>query len=505
MKKTGIFAVLAAAGSFVMPLLSAPLVTPKVAADDWKVVYSSSEGPEGRALEVLTEGMAPVLRDPTTTTSFLLPLEKCGSAKPLDRKHSIVIGRVGENPVLARYLKPEDVPAGGYAMKAFMEGERRVILLAGDTPAAVLWAAFDFLDAGIHEIRNARLKYPNSVSTRTFFSWKLTAPYSRTEKPATPVRSLFTWGHVIDDYRQFFREMARLRLNRVILWNEYPPLNAREVVDAAHSWGIDVYWGFAWGWAVDCVESSKNATSLKALGDSIFDEWKNVWKPCGGDGIYFQSFTEQGNSQVGGRSIASMVVELVNDVSSRIRAVSPTTDIVFGLHANSVRKNVGEIAKTDPSVEILWENCGGFPFYERRPPPAKYGPPNKAFVDEILSASDCVGLVWKCQVRQDWRTWVHQPGPYMLGCAGDELLERDRAMSDTMQPWYDAEWFMHGKDAYGLLRHVRAGKRQPKELNLVTEYNPPFRFSTAVQAEMFWSTDGSYEDIVVRTQFRSKK
>lgn len=102
MKKTGIFALLATAGSFVMPLLSAPLVTPKVAADDWKVVYSSSEGPEGRALEVLTEGMAPVLRDPTTTTSFLLPLEKCGSAKPLDRKHSIVIGRVGENPVLAR-------------------------------------------------------------------------------------------------------------------------------------------------------------------------------------------------------------------------------------------------------------------------------------------------------------------------------------------------------------------------------------------------------------------
>ncbi len=489
----------------IVCLSAAELRTPKVAADDWKVVYSSSVGPEGRALEVLTECMAPSLRDPTTTTSFLLPLERYDAVKPIDRKHKIMIGRLAENSALRSYLKSEDVPTGGYVIKALMEGDKRIILLAGDTPTAVLWAAFDFADVGIHEMRNAKLIYPNSISTRTFFSWKSTKPYVRREKPVTPVRSLFTWGHVIDDYRQFFREMARLRLNRVILWNEFPPLNAREVVETAHSWGIEVYWGFAWGWAVNCAESSKNAKSLKALGDSIYAEWHDVWKPCGGDGIYFQSFTEQGNSKVGDRSIASMVVELVNDVASRIHKVSPDTDIVFGLHADSVKKNVHEIAKTDPSVEILWENCGGFPFYERRPPPNKYRPPNTAFVDEILAASDTIGLVWKCQVRQDWRTWVHQPGPYMLGCAGKELLESDRKLSDTMQPWYDAEWFLHGKEAYELLRHVRAGNRQPKELNLVTEYNPPFRYSTVVQAEMFWNTKDSYEDIVLRSQFRSSK
>ena len=487
------------------PAFSAPPITPKVAGDDWKVVYSSAEGPEGRALEVLTECMAPSLRDPTTTTSFLLPLEKCGSVKSIDRKHMIVIGRLSENATLRRYLKQEAVPSGGYVVKAFMEGEKRIILLAGDTPSAVLWAAFDFADVGIHEMRAALLRYPNSISTRTFFSWKKTKPYERRVRPETPVRSLFTWGHVIDDYRQFFREMARLRLTRVILWNEYPPLNAREIVDFAHSWGIEVYWGFAWGWAVNCAESSEKATSLKALGDSIFAEWNSVWRPLGGDGIYFQSFTEQGNSRVRDRSIASMVVELVNDVSSRIRAVSPSTDIVFGLHADSVKKDVHEIAKTDPAVEILWENCGGFPFFERPEPPAKFRPPNTAFVDEILSASDTVGLVWKCQVRQDWRTWAHQPGPYMLGCAGDELLDQDRRMSDTMQHWYDAEWFLHGRKAYDLLRHIRDGKRQPKELNLVTEYNPPFRYSTVVQAEMFWSTSDSYEDVVLRAKLRSKR
>lgn len=482
----------------------AELRTPKVPGDDWKVVYSSCAGPEGRALEILTECMAPSLRDPTTTTSFVLPMERFDAARPLERKHEIVVGRFSENPVFLKHLKASDIPVGGYAIKAFTEGDKRRILLAGDTSAAVLWAAFDFADVAVEEMRELRLRFPNSISSRTFFSWKKMRPYFRSEKPETAVRSLFTWGHVIDDYRQFFREMARLRLNRVILWNEYPPLNAKEVVEAAHSWGIAVYWGYAWGWAVDCAESSRNATSLKALGDAIFKEWREVWKPCGGDGIYFQSFTEQGNSKVGGRSIASMVVELVNDVSARIFAESPTTDIVFGLHADSVKKNVGEIAKTDPRVEILWENCGGFPYYERREPPHKFRPPNTAFVDEILSKCGTVGLVWKCQVRQDWRTWVHQPGPYMLGCAGKELLERDRTMTDTLQPWYDFEWFSHGMKAYEHLRHVRAGSKQPKELNLVTEYNPPFRYSTVVQAEMFWNTSGTYEETVKHARLRCR-
>ena len=115
-----------------------------------------------------------------------------------------------------------------------------------------------------------------------------------------------------------------------------------------------------------------------------------------------------------------------------------------------------------------------------------------------------VGLVWKCQVRQDWRTWVHQPGPYMLGCAGKELLERDRTMTDTLQPWYDFEWFSHGMKAYEHLRHVRAGSKQPKELNLVTEYNPPFRYSTVVQAEMFWNTSGTYEETVKHARLRCR-
>ena len=54
---------------------------------DWKVVYGSAEGPQGKALEVLTEAAGPILRDHRTSTSYVLPLEKDGG-KPVARTDS---------------------------------------------------------------------------------------------------------------------------------------------------------------------------------------------------------------------------------------------------------------------------------------------------------------------------------------------------------------------------------------------------------------------------------
>ena len=49
----------------------------KMRGGTWKVVYSSAEGPEGRALEVLTERMGThLLREGHLATPMVLPLEK---------------------------------------------------------------------------------------------------------------------------------------------------------------------------------------------------------------------------------------------------------------------------------------------------------------------------------------------------------------------------------------------------------------------------------------------
>ena len=46
--------------------------------------------------------------------------------------------------------------------------------------------------------------------------------------------------------------MARMKLNQLILWNDFAPINKKDFTDCAHSFGISVMWGYAWGWSLDC-------------------------------------------------------------------------------------------------------------------------------------------------------------------------------------------------------------------------------------------------------------
>ena len=57
-----------------------------------------------------------------------------------------------------------------------------------------------------------------------------------------------------------------------------------------------------------------------------------------------------------------MVVDMVNEVAGQIWEITPDLRIIFGLHATSVRNRLDEIARVDPRMEILWEDCGEFPY-----------------------------------------------------------------------------------------------------------------------------------------------
>ena len=487
----------------------------------WKVIYSATEGPEGRALETLTERLGPYfLREGHLATAMVLPLEKDGGEPVKGKRDIIVVGVPSANATLRRYLGgdpsgatvngrdarspsadvQERVPVGGYLIKTLHEKGRNIVLIAGDSPEAVLWATFDFLDV-VAPTLESEISSQHGRYAGTFFRAEKIPEYECRRAPQTSVRSIFSWGHVVDDYRTTFREMARARFNRAILWNDQLVVNARDVVECAHSWGVKVYWGFSWGWTL----SGKDAEGLDfgKLADDIVAEWRRMWKPMGGDGIYFQSFTETSKREIGGRSIPEAVTELVNAVAARIRAEAPGTDIVFGLHSNSMKRDGAEaaIAKTDPTLEILWENCGGFPFWETD---GKVKPPDVAFCDRILALNPSVGLAWKAQLRMDWKNYVPPAGPFMLGCAGERLLARDRAVTVPRYASFDEDWILNGRLAYDFVRHIRAGLHPPKEFNAVAEYNPPYGFATHCQAELFWNSDDSWEEISKRARMRAR-
>ncbi|MBO7683393.1 MAG: hypothetical protein J6T51_01555 [Kiritimatiellae bacterium] len=501
----------AVAGAHSLDTTAVPSLGGKIPATmrggTWKVIYSSAEGPEGRALEVLTKRVGTyLLREAYFATPFVLPLEKDGGEIVDTKRDAFVIGVPEKNATLRAllggpgFVRAKDgtkpVPPGGYLIKTMHRDGRNVVVIAGDNPSAVLWGTFDFLDVVVPGLE-ARLKGAHNCYPGTFFRSEKIPSCEYATAPETPVRSAWMWGHVINDYNDSFREMARARFNRAIIWNDRQIVNAREVVECAHSWGIEVYWGFHWGWGIK-VDVNK----LDELSDSIVDEWRRIWRPMGGDGIYFQSFTETNAQEIGGRLIADIVTELVNKTAKKIHAESPNTDIIFGLHASSIHKKgaTEAIARTDPSLEILWEDCGAFPFHD-----SGLSPKMISYCDKILALTPTVGFCWKAQLRIDW-SHFRRPlaGPFLLGCASEQLIERDRALTLPRHVQIDEYWMKNGKWAYDFVKHVREGRRQPKEFSAVAEYNPPYSFATFCQSELFWSTKDSWEELARRARARAR-
>ena len=468
---------------------------------NWTIVYSSYAGVEKRAVEFLSAELGNyILRDPGIYSVHALACVKAGEEFA---GNAVVLGRWSENALLRRLIRKEEVPENGYLVRVTDNPDApgcQLVLIAGDTPSAVLYGAVDFIDDGLAAITPL---YDGHHFTTDIFEEPRLKPYESRRAPQSTVRSVFFWGHTVDDYEQHFANLARLKFNEVIIWNEFPPVNAADIVACAHSWGIAVIWGFSWGWSTNC--NDVDFAALDKLEDHIVDEWRAVWKPLGGDGIYFQSFTELSTDTIDGHPVAETVVNLVNSVCARILAESPHERIEFGLHATSVRAHLDQIARTDSRIEIIWEDCGGFP-YKTTPPFDPKGA--MAFTEEMLAMHHPMGLVFKCQAMLDWsrNRFNHQPGPYIFGRAGRKVLEEDERMLAQIWRYYTRDWLMHGAFAYELAKRIHAEPGRKVTMNLVGNLVGEIHFPTALCSELFWNTEEPYEvilDRVLRRRYSS--
>ncbi|MCL2463286.1 MAG: hypothetical protein FWF44_11515 [Defluviitaleaceae bacterium] len=384
----------------------------------WTIVYGAYEGVEKHALDVLYGIVAPHVPYILTVTA---PDADIGALRDFN---IIFLGTVGSNPYLRDLagkgiFAPNDKKEG-YAIKvsasAYNPG-RQMVVLAGADENGVLYAVDDFehyyIDPNVDDI----------YGKKTVFTGKM-PEYARSSSPAVAERGFWTWGHVIYDYRKYLDNMAKWKLNFITIWNDFAPLNAKEVTDYAHSRGIKVIWAFSWCWGETDVDLS-DARQLDLWTERVIHTYETQYAGLGGDGIYFQTLTETAETRVNGVPIAKLAVDWVNRIAGKLLEKYPGLWIKFGLHASSIKENYGYVAEIDPRLNITWEDAGAFPYAYDAADTENFAETldYTSKISGLRGGRENFGIVVKGTSFLDWSNFEHQKGPVIIGCASEGHLE----------------------------------------------------------------------------------
>ncbi len=407
--------------------MSVPCVPSK-----WRIVYGSP----GFALSEIHSRLCAELGEN-------IPCVPAESFVPETPEQSVLLlGTPDDNSLLAKYgERLSSLGAEGYIIKTeegFLSEKGQTLVIAGADQNGVIYGVMDFL----HNIAD-RLAYGKYYREKRYrpFAEPLEA-LDISSRPSVAKRGIWTWGRCIYDYRGFFDNMARTKLNTAVIWNDVPPVNGREVVNYAHSRGIKVLWGFSWGWSTECDVDISDPEELKFWCGQIISDYENKWAPLGGDGIYFQTATECDEKDFNGRPLAACVVDWVNGIASALYEKHPTLDIEFGLHATAVKASTEYLENVDPRLTITWENGGAFPF-------AYHAWDTEGFeetcelTDKMLALrgeNEKAGFVFKGVSTLFWPEFMAARDGFVLGQASQEqisrVFEKARGEIRTEQAWW---------------------------------------------------------------------
>ena len=280
------------------------------------------------------------------------------------------------------------------------------------------------------------------------------------------------------------------------------PSTQRKWWDYAHERGVKIIWGFTWCWGETVHPGDK--VMLKSWTDRVIATYEEQYLPTGGDGIYFQIFTETSDKEMEGCSIARMAADWVNAIGGELLAKYPDLWIQFGLHATSVNDRLDEIAVTDPRITITWEDCGGFPYHYD---PRLEGDPKATldFTQKIatLRGSENFGMVLKGMTCLDWPHFEHQKGPFLMGETREDF--RCSRAKEKEYLWKVASpYWIEGmplfKDFVRLLRDTpnrRTAVTSLVEDGMLEAYVP---VAVALMAETLWDPE---QDVVKKVMICS--
>ena len=411
----------------------------------------------------------------------------------------IYIGTKESNPYIRQHSPFNLTEPESYGILV----ENDTVLIEGCDDAGVLYGALDFYHKYVVEI-----EHPHNDNTywRNPFEKETLPPFSYTSAPCVRERGLWTWGHVIYDYKGYLDNMMRLKMNRVIIWNDFAPVNARDIVEYAHDRGIRVIWGFSWLWDVNCNQFDLNA--LEGASEQILATYERQYANIGGDGIYFQTFTELSKEHIGGVLIAKAAAELVNRTAAMFYEKYPNLELQFGLHATSVKDRLEFIAQVDPRIRIVWENCGAFPF-AYIPRQVEHFDETKAFVNKIAhlrGSDDRFGAVTKGLVKLDWLTFEHPTAPQCIGVSS-RLVQEDRIVRKArIWRYIQAYWLSYAEKALEMVREMYLAKKGDLLLCALVEdgmFERNIMYPVALYAEMLWDCNADIGELQTRVALRS--
>lgn len=471
---------------------------------NWKLIYSNYSGTEKKAVELIYQEMGEqILRDPNVYKYHVLSCEHISKAT-VD-KNAVVIGVYSENALIQKYLPASEIPDDGYVVKVMDNPDLedcQLVLITALRPREVFYGAVDFVDDYFSKAAPDQSWFKHGSRV---FEQKL-PEYYNASAPAIKTRGIFTWGHNINNFESYLADMARLKLNTLILWNGFLPINIEDVIKEAHEYGIAVYLGYSWGWHGAENLDLSNRSVIDNLRDTAVREYEEIYAKTNADGIYFQSFTEFKEEYLGGKLIAEVVVDFVNETAGILLEKNPQLEIQFGLHASSVTKHMDIMQKIDSRVNIIWEDCGAFP-YSYRPYPETEEDFEKAvdFTTEILNLRDNNGdgVLYKGQTIMDWFNFQHQVGPYVMGRATNKTIENDLNLLQPTWRKFQSEWIQNGLYAYKMTRHIYENCKGNFMVGMAGQLTGGMWFSEALCAQMLWECDKPYKEILDKVSKRA--
>lgn len=416
----------------------------------------------------------------------------------LSGENLIIMGTPGCGETISHLLADGTLAKEGHAegysiriMTSPWNPDRQVVLLYGADEAGLLHAVHTFDREYICDIlryKAATFNHRHEPFLETCSEW------TKQSYPKVAKRGIWCWGHKIYDYRRFLYNMSALSMNTLTIWNDHVPYNAPEFLAEAHRRGISVYWGYSACWGIDGVDPA-DPEQQKKWADHVVDTYLNQYYALGGDGVYFQSFTETNQQEIGGVPIAELVAHWADNICKELHRVDPKLDIQFGIHATSVRERYQALDAIDKDVSIIWEDCGGFPY--------DYSPSNRDSAETALDYTEKLlhingkdtrfGVVLKGFAYLDWGHFSHYDnGSVVIGEAQDSYLEaRKQYLAYTWQK-VRPYWIVNADKLKNWCRLVsEADIREVNVTALVEDgmFESTIDTSVALYASLLWDWD----------------